>query len=101
MTTEERFERIEHITAWLVEQRKKDHEENRQLWRDTERQIKDLAVNTERAITRLAEETDRKIALLAEQSRATDAHVAQLSSRIDSLVSGIGEYVRRTSKPEA
>lgn len=46
MTTEERFERIEHITAAIVDQRAKDREEYKALWRDTQRQINDLAAGT-------------------------------------------------------
>jgi hypothetical protein len=33
MTTEERLERIEHITAGLAEERRKDREEYRALFR--------------------------------------------------------------------
>jgi len=43
MTTEERFERIEHITASIAEERRKDREEFRQLWRDTQRHINELS----------------------------------------------------------
>jgi hypothetical protein len=60
MTAEERFERIEHVTAGLAEQFRKDREENRQLWRDTQRHINELTLkvaNMNDAITRLAEET--------------------------------------------
>jgi len=44
MTIEERLERIEHITAGLAEERRKDREEHRQLWRDTQRQLNELTV---------------------------------------------------------
>jgi hypothetical protein len=33
MTTDERIERIEHVTLGLAEERRKDREESRQLWR--------------------------------------------------------------------
>ena len=33
MTTDERFERIEHVTLGLAEERRKDREESCQLWR--------------------------------------------------------------------
>jgi hypothetical protein len=33
MTTEERFERIDYVTAGLAEERRKDREEFRGLWR--------------------------------------------------------------------
>jgi hypothetical protein len=43
MTIEERLDRIEHITAGLAEERRRDREEYRQLWRETQRQINELA----------------------------------------------------------
>ena len=58
MTIEERFERIEHVTAGLAEERRKDREEYRQLWRETQRQINDLTIkiaDTNDGISRLAE----------------------------------------------
>ena len=44
MTIEERFERIEHVTAGLAEERRKDREEFRALWRDTQRQLNELTI---------------------------------------------------------
>jgi hypothetical protein len=55
MTIEERFERIEHVTAGLAEAYRKDREENRQLWRDTNRQIERLAEESRAADKRLEE----------------------------------------------
>jgi len=46
MTLEERFARIEHVTAGIAEQREKDREEYKALWRDTQRQIDALATTT-------------------------------------------------------
>jgi hypothetical protein len=92
MTSEERFERIEHVRAALVEERRKDREEYRQLWRDTQRQIDELSHkigDTNTAITRLAEETESKINRLAEESREADR---RLGERILTLVSAMGEY---------
>lgn len=43
MTIEERFERIEHLTAGLAEERRKDLEEYKALWRDTQRQVEEVA----------------------------------------------------------
>lgn len=98
MTIEERFERLEHISAGLAEERLKDPEEDRQLWRDTQRQINDLTrkiADTNDAILRLGEESrvadqrlEHRIDRLAEEARAADQ---QLRDRIDSLVSGIGK----------
>jgi len=90
LTVEERFERIEHITAGLAEERRKDREEYRQLWRDTQRRINDLAtgmVDLRRQVSELAVETRLRIEQLADESRAADQ---QLRDRIDSLVSAIG-----------
>src|SRR5437773_590445 len=109
MTVEERFERIEHITAGMVEQGRKDREENRQLWRDTQRQIADLTrkiADTNDAIVRLGEESraadqrledrmDRmaeRMDRMAEESRAADQ---QLQGRIEALVSAIGKMLAK------
>src|ERR1035437_9975550 len=97
MTTEERFERIEHITASLAEERGKDREEYRQLWRDTQRQLNDLTIkiaDTNDAVTRLAEETRDRIDHLAEESRAADQ---RLGDRIDSLVSATAGEVTHSA----
>ncbi|HUI82557.1 MAG TPA: hypothetical protein VLY24_31760 [Bryobacteraceae bacterium] len=41
MTIDERLDRLEHITAGMFEQWQKEREEDRQLWRDTQRQIEE------------------------------------------------------------
>jgi methyl-accepting chemotaxis protein len=102
MTTEERLDRIEHITAGLAEERRKDREEYRQLWRETQKQLNELAgrvneltvklADTNDAITRLAEETKG----FAEESRAGDM---RLEKRIDTLVSAIGQFLSALPKP--
>src|SRR5437870_4801476 len=97
MTTEERFERIEHITAGLAEERRKDREEYRQLWRDTQRQINELAARMNDLTIKLADTNDA-ITRLAEESRAADQKLQaadqKLGERIDTLVSAIGEMLR-------
>src|SRR5947207_1023823 len=103
MTVDERLDRIEHITAALAEERRKDRDEYKTLWRDTQRQIDD---NT-RAITRLTAalaetggqlgELGIRIRDLATESRAADQ---RLGDRIAALVSAIGEHVR-TGHPQA
>jgi len=103
MTIEERFERIEHITAGLAEERIRDREENRQLWRDSQRQINELAVRMTEltsTVTRLAEElqaADRRLGeridRFAQESRAADRH---LEERIEALVSAIGKALPRS-----
>ena len=97
MTIEERFERIEHVTVGLAEERRKDREESRQLWRDTQRQLDQLAdrvngiaIQMDRFILEAAErddETDRRF-------RETDQRFRETDARIDKLVSGIGELLR-------
>ena len=46
MTIDERFERIEHLTAALAEERRKDRDEYQASWRDTQAQIQELAKRT-------------------------------------------------------
>jgi hypothetical protein len=91
MTIEERYERIEHLTAGLAEERRKDREEYKALWRDTQRQLDEIA--------RAALENNRAIAELgilirdlAEESRDADRRLGQ---RIDSLASAIGGFLRQ------
>ena len=72
MTIEERLNRIEHFSAVADEQRRKDRETDRALWRDTQQQLNDLAL-------KLADLGDR-IAEIAEESRAEDR---RLAGRID------------------
>ena len=98
MTIDERFARIEHVTAGLDEQFRREREENRELWRDTEKRL--AAAND--AITRLAEasrEADRRLGQrmdqLAEEFRAADA---VLEERIASLVSAMGEVLSKLPK---
>ena len=112
MTIEERFERIEHVTAGIAEERRKDREEYRQLWRESHKRMDELNA----AITRLAVETREKIEALAEQSRAEDKRLSdkierlaeesraedrRLGERIESLVSAMGQFLARQSGPAA
>lgn len=77
------------MTAGLAEQARKDRDENRQLWRDTQRQINELAVRMGELTMRVNDlgmkiaDTNDSIARLAEESRAADQ---QLRKRVDSLV---------------
>lgn len=95
MTIEERFERIEHFTAGWVEQFRLEREENRQIWRETQRHINDLGrkiADTNDAIARLADETREADKRLAEKSRAADE---RLRERIEALVLAIGKILPR------
>jgi hypothetical protein len=110
MTAKERFERIEHVTAGLVEERRKDREEYRQLWRDTQGQINELTIKIAEVDEHLGRRIDslgERIEQFAEASRAADERLRQsieavdkrLGDRIDSLVSAIGALAASTGKP--
>jgi methyl-accepting chemotaxis protein len=94
MTTEERFERIERLTAGLAEERRKDREESRNLWRDTQRQLNELT-------GKLADLSDR-VAQIADESSAADRRLAarieetdkRLGERIETMISAMGGYIR-------
>jgi hypothetical protein len=93
MTIDKRLERIEHVTAGLAEERRKDREEFRVLWRDTQRQINDVAANLSKLTVQVAEVDDRlgaRIETLAEESRAADL---RLGKRIEALVSAMGGFI--------
>ena len=98
MTIEERFARIEHVSACLAEERRRDRVENRHIWRETQRQINELTLkvaDTNDVISRLAQESreadhrlGERIDSLAAESREADR---RLGERIDALVSAIGK----------
>ncbi len=84
MTADERLGRIEHITAAIAEERRKDREEYKTLWRDTQRQINELAsgmVELRQNVDSLAVETRLRF--------------DQLGDRIDQLVSANGRIHRQ------
>jgi len=107
MTTEERFERIEHVTAGLAAQFQADREENRRLWRETQNQIAEVdrqIAELGQKIAGFAEESkagdkrlEARINQLAEEARAEDKRLAE---RIESLVSAMGEALSRLPHPE-
>lgn len=95
--TDERLDRIEHVTAGLVEKARKDREEDRQLWRDTQRQLNELAIKVGDLTIKISDTNERleaRITQLAEEARAADRALAE---RISSLVSGMGAFM---GKPE-
>ena len=103
MTFEERLDRLEHFTAGLDDQARKDREENRQLWRETQheilmpsRKINDLAEQV-LLVQKNAEERDRKT---DERDRKTDERFRQTDERIQTLVSAIGEWMRGAKTSE-
>ncbi len=100
MTSEERFERIEHVTAGLAEDRRKDREEFRTQWRDTQRQLNDLTLH----VAAVNDGLSARIADLAEQAalrdRETDRRFRDTDARIDRLVAAIGELIARIPSKE-
>ncbi len=96
MTTEERFERIERLTAGLAEERRKDRDEYKTLWRDTQRQINETNVNLNRLSLAIADTNEAvhqladRVTELAAASREADK---RLEARIESLVSAIGQFI--------
>jgi predicted RNase H-like nuclease (RuvC/YqgF family) len=109
MTSDERFERIEHINASIAEERRRDREEYKALWRDSERQMTDLRGNVSQLATevshlagnirQLAVETrlrnEELRDLIDQQGREFRAADKQLGGRIESLVSAIGQFIAR------
>jgi hypothetical protein len=86
------------VTAALIEERRKDREEYRQLWRESQRQISELTIKiaeTNDTITRLAEESSAADRRLREEFREADA---VLKARIESLVSAMGESLNGLPK---
>lgn len=63
----ERIARVEHITAGIAEQARRNHEEDRQLWRDPQNQL-----------ARLAQEVDRFVLEAATRDQATNARLTGL-----------------------
>jgi hypothetical protein len=101
VTTEERFERIERVTAGLAAERRKYREEFRSLWRDTQRHIDEVAVNLSKLTVQVAEMDGRlsaRIEAWGEESRAADR---RLSERIESLVSAMGEFVASQTRKQS
>jgi hypothetical protein len=89
MTVDERFERIEHVTLGLAEERRKDREEFRSLWRDTQRQFDRLAGRVDDIATHL----DNFIQETAVRNVEIDRRFRETDGRIASLVSAVGEFI--------
>jgi hypothetical protein len=95
MTIDERFERIEHVTAALAEERRKDREEYRQLWRDTQRQINANSAAIAALTLKIADTQDF---IRAETERA-EAAEQDLRDRVSALVSAIGQFIQCLPPP--
>src|SRR5450631_3999979 len=100
MTAGERLDRIEHVTAGLAEERRKDREEYRQLWRDTQRQINETNAVVAALAFKIADTNDT-VARLAEDTHAesvrAQAAERELRERVSNLVSAIGQLISRQS----
>jgi len=90
MTIDERFARIERVTAGVAEERSKDREELRGLWRDTQRQLDQLTGRVDAIATHL----DTFIQETATRERETDRRFRETDARIDKLISAMGEFLR-------
>lgn len=107
MTADERFERIEHVTAGMAEERRKDREEYKALWRDlatkTEsiaRNVDALAIDTRLRFDQVADRFDQvgdRIDQLATESHAQNR---ELRERIEALVSAIGQFIAQPPRQE-
>ena len=98
MTCDERFERLEHYTAGIAEERKRDREEYKALWRDTQRQLNEVSIR----LVQLSEADSRLEARLDQLAdtvtrHAEESHAANklLDERITALVSGFGEFIAK------
>jgi predicted nucleic acid-binding Zn-ribbon protein len=96
MTIDERLDRIEHVTAALAEERRKDREEYRQLWRDTQRQINENSAAIAALTLKIADTQDT---IRAESERAESAE-QELRERVSALVSAIGQFIQRLPPPQ-
>jgi hypothetical protein len=84
MTIEERINRLEHFTAGLDDQARRDREESRQLWRETQREL----LSVSRKLNDLADKSLRSKEEADERDRKAD-------ERIQALVSAMGEWIRK------
>jgi chromosome segregation ATPase len=81
----------------IAEERRKDREEYRALWRDTQRQLNEVSVrlvqlNEADAEARAA---DKRLEARIKQLAAANE---QLKDRIAALVSGFGEFIAKSGK---
>src|SRR5436309_5167595 len=95
MTIDERFERIEHATAEIAEERRRDREEFRQWRREHQRRLDAIDERMDRFVSEAAardREFDRRmaeqLASMVELDRASREGDDQLGKRI--RIAGIG-----------
>ena len=87
MTPEERFEHFKRLTAGLAEERRKNRDEDKTLWRDTQRQINELSAR----ILQFGQESQES----ARRHREADS---RLEARIKQLAEESGEADRRLDR---
>ena len=75
----------------LAEERPKDREEYKALWRDTQQQLNELARQVDRFVLEAANRDLAVNARFAELDRTARERDEQTRGRIESLVSAIGE----------
>jgi hypothetical protein len=83
VTNDERFERIEHVTARLAEQRRQDREEYRELWRETGRLMQALTTKVADFVDawRAADtELRNRLEQAAKEARARDEQLGRAST---------------------
>jgi gamma-glutamylcysteine synthetase len=102
MTIDQRLDRIEHLTAGIAEERRKDRDEYKELWRDTQRQLDALATDTRLRFEQVANRFDQIATDRQAADAKLDARIAnladadeKLAARIASLVSAIGNFIAR------
>ncbi len=98
MTLDQRLDRIEHLTAGIAEERRKDRDEYKALWRDMQERgnrtderiarMADAVGGVALQVDRLAIETRLRIAELADADE-------KLNGRIEALVSAIGQFIAK------
>ena len=93
MTTDERFDRLEHWYAGFSERWKQEREEDRALLRETQRNINTLS----RKMVEVEEQMLRNAEQFAQHRKEQTERDKGLDERIDKLVSAMGEYIRRTN----
>jgi len=103
MSTDERLDRIEHVTAALAEERRKDREEYKALWRENQRQMTELGSGLNelrRQVSDLAVETCLRFDQVADDIQRLATENRETNKRIDALISGIGEFIRTYRPPQ-
>ena len=105
MTIEERLDRIGLFTAGEAEQRRRERDEDRALWRDAQRQLNSLTLQIVEVDQRLGDRIEQlaeEIRKYAEEARkyAADSRAADaaLGERVSALVSSIGEFISKSER---